>query len=88
MNIPMRIRGGDVRLEEEFLSTADRDGFVELKGHRLFIYVYILLFFKYLLALLRSVGGLRVSLYNAMSIEGVEALAMFMHQFQQHHSNQ
>jgi phosphoserine aminotransferase len=29
----------------------------------------------------RSVGGIRVSLYNAMSVEGSEALASFMHQF-------
>ena len=29
----------------------------------------------------RSVGGMRASIYNAMSIEGVEALADFMNQF-------
>ena len=29
----------------------------------------------------RSVGGLRASLYNAMSIEGVEALIQFMTEF-------
>ena len=30
----------------------------------------------------RSIGGLRASLYNAMSIEGVERLVQFMHNFQ------
>lgn len=30
----------------------------------------------------RSVGGMRASLYNAMSIEGVDALISFMHDFQ------
>jgi phosphoserine aminotransferase len=31
----------------------------------------------------RSVGGLRASLYNAFPLEGVEALAAFMKDFQQ-----
>ncbi|NND12631.1 MAG: hypothetical protein HKO10_01590 [Acidimicrobiia bacterium] len=30
----------------------------------------------------RSVGGVRASLYNAMPMEGVEALVAFMHEFQ------
>jgi len=34
----------------------------------------------------RSVGGIRVSLYNAMPLEGVEALVKFMHEFHQHNS--
>jgi len=34
----------------------------------------------------RSVGGLRVSLYNAMSVEGTEVLAHFMDTFKQKHS--
>jgi phosphoserine aminotransferase len=29
----------------------------------------------------RSVGGIRASIYNAMPIEGVEALASFMRAF-------
>ena len=29
----------------------------------------------------RSVGGIRASIYNAMPIDGVEALAAFMHEF-------
>jgi phosphoserine aminotransferase len=33
----------------------------------------------------RSVGGLRVSLYNAMSEEGTETLARFMQEFRQKH---
>jgi hypothetical protein len=31
----------------------------------------------------RLVGGLRASLYNAMAEEGVDALAAFMHEFEQ-----
>jgi phosphoserine aminotransferase len=30
----------------------------------------------------RSVGGMRASIYNAMSIEGIEALVKFMKDFQ------
>lgn len=33
----------------------------------------------------RSVGGMRASIYNAMSIEGVEVLADFMNQFRKSH---
>ena len=33
----------------------------------------------------RSVGGIRVSLYNAVTIEAVTALVDFMHEFQQKH---
>jgi len=33
----------------------------------------------------RSVGGMRASLYNAMSLEGVQALVAFMQEFQRRH---
>ena len=33
----------------------------------------------------RSVGGIRASIYNAMPIQGVEALLSFMQQFEQQH---
>ena len=33
----------------------------------------------------RSVGGMRASIYNAMSLEGVEALSGFMQEFQRRH---
>jgi phosphoserine aminotransferase len=33
----------------------------------------------------RSVGGCRASIYNAMPVEGAEALAAFMDQFAQKH---
>ena len=33
----------------------------------------------------RSVGGMRASIYNAMPVEGVQALAAFMRDFQQRH---
>jgi phosphoserine aminotransferase len=34
----------------------------------------------------RSVGGMRASIYNAMPIEGVEALVNFMNDFAKQHS--
>jgi len=34
----------------------------------------------------RSVGGMRASLYNAMSLEGVEALVQFMGEFERRHA--
>jgi len=33
----------------------------------------------------RSVGGMRASLYNAMPMEGVEALVAFMKEFERKH---
>jgi phosphoserine aminotransferase len=33
----------------------------------------------------RALGGMRASIYNAMPEAGVEALAAFMHDFQQRH---
>ncbi|HPX88189.1 MAG TPA: 3-phosphoserine/phosphohydroxythreonine transaminase, partial [Methylophilaceae bacterium] len=33
----------------------------------------------------RSVGGMRASIYNAMPIEGVQALVTYMKQFENHH---
>ncbi|RXD56905.1 3-phosphoserine/phosphohydroxythreonine transaminase, partial [Xanthomonas perforans] len=32
-----------------------------------------------------AVGGIRASLYNAMPVAGAQALAAFMHDFQQRH---
>jgi phosphoserine aminotransferase len=34
----------------------------------------------------KAVGGLRASLYNAMPLEGVEALVRFMQAFEQEHA--
>jgi phosphoserine aminotransferase len=34
----------------------------------------------------RSIGGLRASIYNAMSLEGVQALVDFMKEFQKKNS--
>ena len=34
----------------------------------------------------RSVGGMRASIYNAMPVEGVEALVAFMEEFRRTHS--
>ena len=34
----------------------------------------------------RSVGGIRASIYNAMPVDGVEALTSFMHEFRERHA--
>jgi phosphoserine aminotransferase len=34
----------------------------------------------------RSVGGMRASIYNAMPLEGVEALVAYMEEFRSKHS--
>jgi phosphoserine aminotransferase len=34
----------------------------------------------------RSVGGMRASLYNAMPIEGVQALVSYMKEFETNHA--
>lgn len=49
-------------LEAEFVSAAQKQGLVGLKGHR-------------------SVGGIRASIYNAVSLEWVRALVDFMNGF-------
>jgi phosphoserine aminotransferase len=33
----------------------------------------------------RSVGGMRASIYNAMPLEGVQALVQYMKEFEQKH---
>lgn len=62
-NIPFRVKK-DEKLESKFLVEAQKEGLIELKGHR-------------------SVGGCRASCYNAMPIEGVEALIAFMKKFRE-----
>lgn len=61
MNVCFRLT--DDALEEKFLSEAEKEGLVNLRGHR-------------------SVGGVRASIYNAVSMESVEALVSFMKEFE------
>lgn len=61
MNIPFWLK--DESLNKLFLTQAEKNGLMALKGHR-------------------SVGGMRASLYNAMPIEGVQALVDFMQKFE------
>lgn len=61
MNVPFTIpKSAD--LEKAFIKEAEKQGMVQLKGHR-------------------SVGGMRASIYNAMPLEGVQALAALMKDF-------
>ncbi len=60
MNVVFRLPSEE--LENRFVEQADREGLVNLRGHR-------------------SVGGIRASIYNAMSDEGVDALVGFMGAF-------
>lgn len=64
MNIPFRVGAatGDETLEKKFLSGAEQQKMVQLKGHR-------------------SVGGIRASLYNAVSVSDAEVLAKYMKAF-------
>ena len=64
MNIPFTQR--NATLDKTFLAEAERQGLMQLKGHR-------------------SVGGMRASIYNAMPIEGVQALVAFMKEFERAH---
>lgn len=68
INCPFRIGGqeGDEALEKQFLSEAQKNGMLSLKGHR-------------------SVGGVRVSMYNALSVEEVQVLVEFMDDFFRRH---
>lgn len=62
MNVPFWLN--DESLNEAFLSQAEQQGLMALKGHRI-------------------VGGMRASIYNAMPIEGVQALVDFMNKFEE-----
>ncbi len=64
MNIPFVT--GDKELDAIFVKEVQKQGMVNLKGHR-------------------SVGGMRASIYNAMPVEGVQALVDFMKKFEVDH---
>lgn len=64
MNIPFYLR--DESLNEAFLKGAEKNGLLQLKGHRM-------------------VGGMRASIYNAMPLEGVQALIAYMKEFEKAH---
>jgi len=61
MNVPFTL--ADESLNSTFLSEAESEGLLNLKGHR-------------------SVGGMRASLYNAVSEADVQALITFMQDFE------
>lgn len=64
MNVPFQL--ADASLDARFLTQAEAEGLLALKGHRI-------------------VGGMRASIYNAMPIEGVQALVAFMREFERVH---
>jgi len=70
MNVPFRIgsASGDDALEKEFLSKAEAEGMIQLKGHR-------------------SVGGIRASLYNAVTLAETQQLANLMLAFYKNNKN-
>lgn len=55
----------DPKMEKEFLTAAEKEGMIGIKGHR-------------------SVGGFRVSLYNALPLESVVAITDFLKSFAHH----
>jgi phosphoserine aminotransferase len=60
MNVTFRLP--DERLTARFLSAAEAEGMIGLKGYR-------------------TVGGIRASIYNAMTLSGCQTLASFMRTF-------
>jgi phosphoserine aminotransferase len=54
-------------LNAPFLQGAEKEGMVQLRGHR-------------------SAGGMRASIYNAMSLENVQRLRDYMHRFEKENS--
>lgn len=77
MNVCFRIGGNDEALEAEFLAGAQKRHMISLKGHRFVPFLY-----SDSTQLSRSVGGIRASLYNAVSEEETETLASWMREFQ------
>ncbi len=69
MNITLRMK--DEKSEKEFLAEAEKRGMIELAGHRQ----------VYSLIIIRSVGGIRASLYNAITVEQAQTLVDFMKEF-------
>ena len=65
MNVPFRLHNES--LTSAFLSGAQANNFIGLKGHK-------------------SVGGLRASLYNAMTDDSVDALLAYLESFAREHS--
>lgn len=61
MNVVFQLTNSE--LENKFVSEAEKNGLLGLKGHR-------------------SVGGIRASIYNAMTEEGVDTLINFMQNFE------
>ena len=55
----------DPKMEKEFLTAAEKEGMIGIKGHR-------------------SVGGFRISLYNALPLESVVAITDFLKSFAHH----
>jgi phosphoserine aminotransferase len=64
MNICFRVHGGDTDKEKAFISGAEKDGLLGLKGHR-------------------SVGGIRASNYNTISLERVQKLIQYLKSYAQ-----
>ena len=61
MNVTFFLK--DESLNAAFLQGAEKEGMVQLRGHR-------------------SAGGMRASIYNAMSLESVQRLRDYMHRFE------
>ncbi len=61
MNVTFFLK--DESLNAAFLQGAEKEGMVQLRGHR-------------------SAGGMRASIYNAMSFESVQRLRDYMHRFE------
>ena len=94
---------GDQELEKAFIEEATAKNMIQLKGHRsvhfsptlkqrpcIWDQSSVLLVAKQLTLLFdfRSVGGIRVSMYNAVKLDDVKTLVDFMKDFRQRHQKQ
>ena len=94
---------GDQELEKAFIEEATAKNMIQRKGHRsvhlslilkqwpcLWDQSFVLLAAKQLTLLFdfRSVGGIRVSMYNAVKLDDVKTLVDFMKDFRQRHQKQ
>jgi phosphoserine aminotransferase len=83
MNVVCRILDNNEKLEKDFCTAAEKAGFIGVKGHRYLHATDVRTAAACLTCgCVRSMtGGIRVSLYNAVTREQTAALAAFMREF-------
>ena len=80
MNIPFRIQSNP-ELEAKFLKEATAKGMLSLKGKQSTVTLKFIPTIGH-----RSVGGIRASLYNAVTVEETQQLAKFLDEFRKNNA--